>query len=558
MSEKYEEPNSSEDDSDQSEQGQTTVNRRNFLKQTAVAGAALKSLVSVSGGAAMVAGAGLVATEKASAQATGLEEGGGVPPFRLPSGSLTFLDRKQYIHNMTIHSHVPGASVSSGEPQANMWARGSRRLLPAHGGFLDISDPLKPQIVNQAVFKGGLPGVTYNTRLKKWLLMSAAAQPLTDATPEYPHGQYDAALREKCVGYKGLRGIRVYDVTNPEKPDLLQEFSTGTLGNGTHMNFYDGGKYAYLDCGWTDQLRMENAQRPYSNALMIVDMTDPSNIKEVSKWWVPGQMLNEEEQYKKYVFANDQASWTGIHGAPVVTKRVEDGGRYGYGGFGHFGMFVFDFADIRNPKVVGHTSWPYEPMSGIPYHTVYPVVTDPNHPEVINYLVTTTETVQPDCREPYHTQYVIDVADRTKPRIVGLFPRPEAPEDAPYSDFCFARGRFGSHNVQAWIAPGMMQPNFVAMTFFCAGLRISDISNPTAPRETAWFVPARDGEMDKYLSWFRGTSETAFVEWDRNLIWLGTHDGTYCLSTPALGEPVLEPRKVERWTVAHANVGWDG
>jgi hypothetical protein len=49
-----------------------------------------------------------------------------------------------------------------------------------------------------------------------------------------------------------------------------------------------------------------------------------------------------------------------------------------------------------------------------------------------------------------------------------------------------------------------------------------------------------------------------FVEWDRNLIWLGTRTGTYCLSSPALGKPVLEPRKIEKWTVPHGNAGWDG
>ncbi|HTR36152.1 MAG TPA: hypothetical protein VMH80_09635 [Bryobacteraceae bacterium] len=25
----------------------------------------------------------------------------------------------------------------------------------------------------------------------------------------------------------------------------------------------------------------------------------------------------------------------------------------------------------------------------------------------------------------------------------------------------------------------------------------------------------------------------------------------------ALGKPVLEPRKIEKWSIAHCNVGWD-
>jgi hypothetical protein len=61
-------------------------------------------------------------------------------------------------------------------------------------------------------------------------------------------------------------------------PALLQEFSTGETGSGTHINFYDGGKYAYLDCGSGDQLRQESSEQPYSNALMIVDMSDLANI----------------------------------------------------------------------------------------------------------------------------------------------------------------------------------------------------------------------------------------------------------------------------------------
>jgi hypothetical protein len=63
--------------------------------------------------------------------------------------------------------------------------------------------------------------------------------------------------------------------------------------------------------------------------------------------------------------------------------------------------------------------------------------------------------------------------------------------------------------------------------------------------------------MEDFSTWRRGTTEGVFVEWDRNLIWVTTHEGLYCLSTPSLGEPVLEPRKVTQWTVPHINAGWD-
>jgi len=239
-------------------------------------------------GALATAGAGVAAAAGVRAQVTGLMPGGGVVPFRLPMGALTYLDRNEYIDNMEIISYTPGVSISSGEPLMVMWAKGPQRLLPGSGGWLDISDPRKPvPIKTPSRIQGA---VVYNRNLKKWIMMSSAGQPLTAATPAHPYGQYDKEVLEKARSYTGLRGIRTYDVTDPTTPKLLQEFSTGKTGTGTHMNFYDGGKYAYLECGWDETLRMENAQRANSNGLMIVDLSDPANVKEVARWWVPGQL----------------------------------------------------------------------------------------------------------------------------------------------------------------------------------------------------------------------------------------------------------------------------
>ena len=522
---------------------QAALSRRDLLKRAA-------------GAIVSAASAGLAGVFTTHAQVSGLTPEGGTPPFRLPAGALTYLDRKQYIHNMEIHAHLSGSTISGGEPLMAMWASGKQRLLPAGTGFVDVSEPKNPVVFNKGVIQG-MGCVTYNTKLKKWIMMCTAAAPLTSATPEFPHGQYDKELRDRSVNYKGLRGIRNYDITDPSKPNLLQEFSTGEKGNGTHHNFYDGGKYAYLDCGWDDQLRLENHQRPFSNGLMIVDMSDPANAKEVSRWWVPGQRLGEEEEYKKYAFANDRTSWTGNHGAISVPKRVEDGGTVGYGGFGAFGMYVMDLTDITKPKPFGKVQYEFNALGTIPFHTCYPVISDAAHPSLQGIVVGTHEALEADCREVYHSPYIVDVKDPRNPKIVALLPRPAAPPDAPYSDFCFARGRFGSHNTQCWLAPGMSRPTFIAITWFNAGVRIFDLSNPTAPKEVAWFVPPRDGDINNYESWWRGTTENVFVEWDRNLIWIGTHEGTYCLSTPALGKPILEARKIEKWSVAHCNVGWD-
>lgn len=504
-------------------------------------------------GGASAALLGLAGPMLARAQYSGLMEDGGGVPFRLPMGALNYLDRNEYISNMEIISFIEGPQLSSGEPLMTMWARGKQRMIASGNGWLDITNPRKPKIIDLGRNMRGT--VSFQESNGKWIFMESHGQPLTGAGPGHPHGRWHDEVFRKAVSFSGLRGISTHDVTDPGNPKPLGVFSTGETGSGTHHNYYDGGRYAYLDAGWSDQFRMENAQRAHGNGLMIVDMSDPSNIEEVSRYHVTGQLYGEETAYKKYWFAGDHAAWTGSHGAPSVPTRVEDGGKLGYGGFGHFGMLTFDLSDITKPKPISQLMWDFETIGGIPYHTVYPVV-DGNG-RFNNILIAVPEAIEPDCREPYKPVQVINVSDPRNPEIVGLFRRPSPPENAPYDDFCLSRGRFGTHNSQSFIAPGASKPNIIATTHFNAGLRITDISDPTKPREVAWFLPPRGGEMTDYDSWRRGDSETVFIEWDRNLIWLGTHAGNYCLSCPPLGAPDLNPRKVERWTVPHGNRGWD-
>src|SRR3989442_14431646 len=108
-----------------------SISRRALLKNAASAALA-------------AAGASLSGVLDASAQVTGLTPGGGKVPFRLPPGPLDYLDRKQYIHNMDIHAHLPGASIKGGEPLNAMWAKGRQRLVPGNGGWIHSSDAGDP------------------------------------------------------------------------------------------------------------------------------------------------------------------------------------------------------------------------------------------------------------------------------------------------------------------------------------------------------------------------------------------------------------------------------
>jgi hypothetical protein len=161
---------SSKQDAAESSTENKALTRRSLLKNTA-------------GAIVGAAAAGLTGAIGARAQVQGLYTYNAPPEFPLAMGSLTYLDQKQYIHNMDIVAHLPGSTISGGEPLMAMWARGKQRLLPAAGGFVDVSDARNPVVMNKRVVQGS-GTVTYNTKLKKWIMMCTAAQPLSGAVPE--------------------------------------------------------------------------------------------------------------------------------------------------------------------------------------------------------------------------------------------------------------------------------------------------------------------------------------------------------------------------------------
>src|SRR5579883_3253493 len=201
--------------------------------------------------------------------------------------SISYLDRRMYIRKM------------------QMMSVGNRRYIFQQGDVVDVSDVRKPTMFNKGGFDGYQVQVAYNKNLKKWILVTGAQTPITDSTPEAPMGKYDDPhLDDKRKNYKGLRGIRVYDATNPSNIVKLSEFSTGATGQGTHRNYYDGGKYAYLDTAPDESfIHQPSYFRELVNGNMIVDMSDPTNVKEVSMWWVPGSRKGEEAEYNKWVWS---------------------------------------------------------------------------------------------------------------------------------------------------------------------------------------------------------------------------------------------------------------
>lgn len=471
--------------------------------------------------------------------------------------SLTYLDRRMYIKNMEIIAHILPGGDRGGKMQ--MMAIGNRRYLLQQGDVFDVSDLRKPTLYNQRGFQGSQLQLGYNKKLKKWILMTGAPAPITASTETAPNGKYDdQKLVEEWRNYKGLRGVRFYDATDPSKIVKLSEFSTGATGSGTHRNYYDGGQYAYLDTAPDDTfIHQPSYFRPLVNGNMIVDCSDPANPKQVSMWWVPGSKKGEEAEYNKWMWSKlvpprvhaDQTPFAGLHGPVYVPKKLEDGGNRGYGSFGCNGFIILDLSDPKHQKEIGRFEPPpqYAGM-GIAFHTIYCGILDRG------FVIANGESTNSDCNQIYLPIWVVDVRDEEHPIAISQLPRPVPPPEAPYRDFCFKRGRFGAHNPPHLKAPGMPRQDFIAYSYFIAGLRCYDIGNLDRPEEVAYFIPPQGGDLSNFASWNR-TVDNVFVEWDRKVIYCAADTGIYVLSCPNLGKPILDPMAVTEWSLPHLNEG---
>lgn len=460
-----------------------------------------------------------------------------------PDDPKPVYEKRSYISNLTVLGHSFAGQERGGKLQ--MMIQGDRRYLVqtsfGHPGgwIIDVSDPLKPVLVNDKAFpEGDNFQVAWRDDLQKWVLMVA----LQKSAPDRP----------------GLRGVEFWDITDPKSTKKLSSWSVDggdpsrTLqeGSGPHRSYYDGGRYAYLSTSPDNSFYLsEGAHKGYQNGLQILDVSDITRPKLVSNWHMPGQQASEAEARAASAAYADPNSINSIHGPVYVPKTVEAGGRYGYGSWGGLGMVINDLGDPASPKMV--SNWVPSPRvsgRGLMVHTV-----DVTRLER-GFVIVTPEEFRPGCASPRFESFVVDVRDPANPKQLAKLPSPVPPPEAPYKSFCERYGRFGAHNAPHLKAPGKADPNFTCYSWFAAGLQCFDIADPKAPQIVSYFVPEQ-GADDGVRARGARTVDDVFIEWDRKLIWIATDTGNYLLSSPRLGEPVLKPATASTWTLDGLNKG---
>ena len=253
-------------------------------------------------------------------------------------------------------------------------------------------------------------------------------------------------------GYDG-GGFRVWDISNKEKPRLLSYIKTD--GFGVHRFDMDR-DFAYISTEMPGYI---------GNILMVYDLSDPENPREVNRWHMKGQHLA----------AGEVPIWPGyshrLHHAMRVGSEL-------WAAVWQAGFKVLDASDIASgvaPKVLGEYAWPAAIPE--PTHTVMPFEKTINGRR---YAMAIDEEHDHKPGRLHGFMWVLDVTDFSDIKAISAWDLTERA-----SPWVGEPGvRFGGHQFRE-----KLDTTLVYATWFAGGLRVLDLADPHMPVEVAHYIP---------------------------------------------------------------------
>ena len=295
--------------------------------------------------------------------------------------------------------------------------------------ILNVADPAQPQVVNQIA---KAPGV-HNHKVQ----IAGDLMIVNHERAPWERGDYRP-------------GIQLYDIAKPDSPKEVSFYQT--TGRGVHRFWFADGRYAHLP----------TSAEGFSNRIYsIVDVQEPTRVREVGKWWLPGL----------WAAGGETPGWN--PNKSVWCHGIIANGDRAYVSYQDEGLAILDISDIAAPRLISRLDL-MPPFRGHT-HTALPL---PRR----KLLIVAEESVRNGGADGYKMVWVIDVRDETKPVPIAGFPIPEG-------NFCERGGRFGPHNIHE-NRPGSKDDDMlIYLCYFNAGIRVVDISNPFRPTETGFFIP---------------------------------------------------------------------
>jgi len=391
--------------------------------------------------------------------------------------------------NMTLLGHADLQGRSAYQPTirenhgrwiAYVGHHGGKAVNPLTGqaedngtSIIDVTDPRNPR---QVAHIPGEPGMAEQGGAQMVRVCNGSELPAVKNT-----GDKSKVYMLRNFGNKAHE---MWDVTTPEKPVRLTVIVDGL--KDTHKSWWecDTG-IGFLVSGLADWRTRRMTQ--------VFDLSDPAHPRFVRNFGLAGQQ-------------------PGASGAvpPELHGLVSTGpkGNRLYFGYGTNKSGVMQIVDRQKLLSGGAEPTPanlaaaevgrlhLNANNGA--HTALPVL-GMTVPEFAkdkdrgkrDIVVVVDESLANECTEPRQFVWIADVTDEKTPVVISTFNVPEAS-----GNYCSRGGRFGSHSSNE-NQPAMYYGKYVFATWFNAGVRAIDISDPYHPKEAGFYVPATTDKTDK-------------------------------------------------------------
>jgi hypothetical protein len=317
---------------------------------------------------------------------------------------------------------------------------------------LDVRDPKNPKVVDVIDCPPGTRA--FHLQAHDDLLITVNA-PSVWNMKEFADGTayFNMPPNEKLKSQlsRFTSGIRVYDISTPQKP--VEIGFMPVEGLGPQRLWYTVGRYAYAAIHFSDFV---------DHIFTVIDMIDPRKPQVVGRAWIPGMWTG----------GGETPTWP--KGRRYALHHPLVAGNIAYGAWRDGGLTVIDIADPTNPKLMVHCH--NEPPYGPGTHSPLPI---PSR----GLLVLLDEPTFDNCKEGRRHIWLYDVRDPKKPVPISKFPEPVE------ADYCAKGGAFGPHNFHE-MRPGSFQSSrLIFATYYNAGVRAYDIADQFNPREVGYWVP---------------------------------------------------------------------
>jgi len=323
---------------------------------------------------------------------------------------------------------------------------------------VDVRDPKRPQVVDFIACPPGTRAFHLQTYDDLLLAVNApSVWTMQEFQNEKAYFGGSPADKLKDPAHRFTSGIRVYDISKPEKPAEIGFMPVDGLG--PHRIWYTGGRYAYASIHFADFT---------DHIFAVVDMADPRKPSVVGRWWLPGM----------WRAGGETPTWR--TGRRYALHHGLIAGNLAYAAWRDGGLTVLDVADPAKPRLIAHRN--LDPPFGGGTHSPLPL---PDR----NLLVLADEPTAPNCREGPRYIWMFDVREPANPVSIATFPSPAE------ADYCAKGGNFGPHNLHE-NRPGSFQSSrLIFATYYNAGVRAYDIENAFQPREVGFYVPPNPSRM---------------------------------------------------------------